>query len=203
MEYTQLYGSSYFQCQPLRALLSVRACSDNHLRKRCLSCFDCSLGKLHAQQEPSPGHATTIDNSGNSRPLHSCMGKACIRCNEQHFRLMALSFCPSCWNRMLEIVRGRNSKGSWPAKAAAKLRHVRAIIDLPNRTAIDRFMASETAACKALRFTRYGPNSIWFEGVLGGTEELSRMLARTLPGATLLDADSRPVTAGCISNPSA
>lgn len=95
---------------------------------------------------------------------------------------------------MLEVVRGRNSKGSWPAKAAAKLRHVSAIIDLPDRTAIDRFMASEAAACKALRFTRYGPNSIWFEGVLGGTEELSRMLARTLPESKIEDIEVLPIS---------
>lgn len=104
---------------------------------------------------------------------------------------------------MLEVVRGRNSKGNWPAKAASKLRHVSAIIELPDRSATNRFIFSETAANKALKFTRYGPNSIWLEGILAGTDELGLMVKRMIPGAVVLDAEAKQVTAGCLNNPAA
>lgn len=105
---------------------------------------------------------------------------------------------------MLEVVRGRNSKGNWPAKAAAKLRHVSATISLPSRAATERFMASETAKCKALRFTRYGPNMLWLEGVLGGTDELSRMLERILPESEIEDIRVMPISpSGTLFEPTA
>lgn len=190
--YELLYGRQYFQCAPMRCKLSVEACADNHRRGLNLACLTCPAGATHAETAPD-GLYQSADQSDDARGLRSSMGRSCIRCGEQQAgRLMAESFCPACWNRSLEVIAGKNSKGSWPVMAAAKLRRIEAIV-VADAEVLAEFLRSKFSQTKVLKWELVEPGAALLTGVLASRGELETMLGRVLPDATVEDFSERAI----------
>jgi hypothetical protein len=102
-------GLRFFRCTALRATLSTAGCERNFLRAQSSlvqagdwnPCLDCPLGALHAGVEFKP----------RSKLYHKDI---CCRCRRHSIRLIHGIACPSCYNRMLELEKGRNAKGTMP-----------------------------------------------------------------------------------------
>lgn len=192
VEYREMYGRKYFDCQPMRATLSIESCADNHRRGLNLACLHCPAGAKHATTAPD-GIYQAADQGSDARGLRQSMGRSCIRCNEQQAgRLMAQSFCTPCWNRALECVTGKNSKGSWPAMAAAKLRRIEAIV-VTDAEALAEFLRRKFASSKVMRWTVIEPGAALLEGIAASKAEVQLMLDRTMPDATIEDFTERAI----------
>lgn len=191
--YEVLYNRQYFSCLPLRAKLSVEACVANHRGGLCLPCLACPAGIKHATAIPNAGSVGKA-NSADSRSLRGCLGRACLRCGEHHAtRLVAGCFCTPCHNRALEVARGQNAKGTWPALAASKLRRIYAVINHDNVEELDEFLASGVGQSKALKIERLESGAIWIEGYLSSREELTTMFERILPGAQVAQYEAKQI----------
>jgi hypothetical protein len=108
-EFDALPGVKHFRCERMLASLSTSACANNWRiandqhdlrRERCLGC---STGALHAGEVGL-----------NMSPLRG--KKICARCHRTNARLIGKHLCPSCYNRALEVTKGRNSKGTKPVQ---------------------------------------------------------------------------------------
>jgi hypothetical protein len=118
----------YFDCAHY-GLLSAQACGCNYQSApasaklgRLTRCLDCPTGAKHAgkscrRRSSAPAH----------RSAQVAAAGACVRCRRDgrsagsrmvgHFRLVrGATLCVSCFNRELEILRGRNAKGAPPKK---------------------------------------------------------------------------------------
>lgn len=190
--YELLYGRRYFQCSPMRCKLSVEACADNHRRGLNLACLSCAAGAKHAQTA-ADGIYQASDQGSDARGLRQSMGRSCIRCNEQQAgRLMAESYCPACWNRSLEVIAGRNSKGTFPVLAAAKLRRIEAIV-VADAEALAEFLRRKFVSSKVLKWELIDSGAALLTGVAAGREELRQMLNRTMPDAEIADFTERAI----------
>jgi hypothetical protein len=115
----------FFRCGPLRSTLSDRACATNFLRSQrlhpdqvasCKGCANCELGALHAGvpfKRRSGLHGMSI----------------CTRCRKHSMRQIAGIHCPSCYNRALELAKGRNAKGTPPQCASLLARRIGVVVD--------------------------------------------------------------------------
>lgn len=106
-----LPGVQHFQCERLRASLSVGACADNWRRANSdrdiarLKCRGCQIGAEHAGE-----------SGANTHPLRGTT--TCGRCHRGASRLIHGHLCVSCYNRQRERLIGKNGKGSLPVKLA-------------------------------------------------------------------------------------
>ena len=102
--YFQIAGApgEYFQCQPMRATLSQRACAQMYAAKKSgradsihTHCRGCAVGALHAGERAAT-------------PLFGAL--ICPRCARGALRLVR-GVCVSCVNREYEVARNRNARG--------------------------------------------------------------------------------------------
>jgi len=116
-----LPGYQVLDCHRLRAALSPDACRDNFTNGKTLACLGCPVGAEFAGRTATPErqHAKfRIAGKSRAASISTCLWRRCIRCQRPAARLIASAYCPSCWNRTLELRRGRNAKGAWSAKTA-------------------------------------------------------------------------------------
>lgn len=107
-ELPELPGRAMFRCEPLKANLAVASCADMWRQaaqrgapERLDRCRNCHLGAKHAGVRDA-----------SLSPLHGAM--VCGRCHTGTTRLIHGHLCPSCYNRQLEYLKGRNAKGNAP-----------------------------------------------------------------------------------------
>ena len=120
------------------------------------------------------------------------------------YRLIGGIYCPGCYNRTREILKGFNSKGKAPWNTAEKLREAWAIITIPDaQSALDNLFAkklrsSETGFARRLRdnhapglpmFSAIYQQHLWINAVVTGDEELQRIVERLLPAAVIADSE--------------
>jgi hypothetical protein len=101
-------GLFFFECKKLHANLSIDACAESYKlaqkkesieHGRRFTCRKCEIGRCHSGEKP----ASTI------------FGKPfCVRCFKHNGRLITHGICLSCYNRGLELKRGRNRRGTKP-----------------------------------------------------------------------------------------
>ena len=104
-------GQKYFRCTPLRATLSVSSCASRwrgaNLDVKRIDpmnrCGGCRLGAEHAGERVIEVAAVQAH-------------RVCSRCLRPSSRLIHGVKCVSCFNRELEVVKGRNAKGLPPVK---------------------------------------------------------------------------------------
>lgn len=100
------------ECPPYRMQLLASRCADQwrsvagkprHKLERLQHCSGCPIGAARAgvRLEPTP------------------LPRFCCRCLTLSPRLISKRLCPSCYNRELEIRKGRNARGTVPTKAQA------------------------------------------------------------------------------------
>lgn len=143
MSYVKLDGvdGDYFECKPYRGLFSVESCARNWKAargavedsNRCL-CRNCSVGALHAGQEP----------------VRLTPKSMCARCGKTDQRLIRGAICVSCYNRERELLVGRNSKGAFPVHAK-RLRSLDISVRGASPSHIDRVCNPVEAAVIAFR----------------------------------------------------
>lgn len=117
-------GLRFFRCDRLRATLSTRGCEANFRRAQGAQvqagdwapCLDCPLGAQHAGVEFRP----------RSKLFHV---DVCARCRKHSMRLIHGLTCPSCYNRALELEKGRNAKGTMPTCRPLEAHRIAATID--------------------------------------------------------------------------
>lgn len=107
-----LPGVQHFECERLKASLSVAACSGNWRRanhERDLArhgCKGCKFGALHAGA-----------SGASCSPFRGL--RICGRCHSVASRLIGKHLCISCYNRQREFLVGKNAKGTRPVKLTA------------------------------------------------------------------------------------
>jgi hypothetical protein len=158
--------------------------------KRFVSCWHCPTGAANSGEQ----HAS------NQRP--------CIRCGSEYHRLMLGSICVSCWNRTIELARGRNSKGTWPAQLAAVLQSVSAIIETDDASIREALTPRRHARNHderlswmgdrrnmiALDLQRLESGVLWVHGYFRDRAELEAMLNRLMGGFfEVVEYDERPI----------
>lgn len=103
-----------FTCayQPGELRLSVESCADQwraaqkkkpEVWSSLSVCRGCAVGAQHA------GHADHV-----ALPSDSVGGSLCTRCHHPSSRIICGRWCPSCYNRTLEVRKGRNARGKKP-----------------------------------------------------------------------------------------
>lgn len=109
-EMPEVPGRPFFQCEKLRAKLSVPACAHRWRQashpqgaEQFSACVGCSIGAGHA------GEAPLVHSRWYRKPI-------CVRCARPSSRLINHRICPSCYNRAAELARGVNAKGTLPIK---------------------------------------------------------------------------------------
>jgi hypothetical protein len=187
IEYRIAYGLTLFNCDGLHASLSPTACSDNFINRRCFACHNCSIGRTHAgkapQSAPEPAH-----RSGE-----------CVRCGRQDVRRqIGSTHCMSCYNREREVLRGVNRKGQWPRVSAARLHRCQAI--LAGTDLLGKFRLASHFQYSQPEFphlTEDAPGRFVLTAIVTGIDELNRLLARRLPGATIVESTISPSFSEC------
>jgi hypothetical protein len=103
-------GAELFRCETFRATLSVASCGKRWRQTRDMSledrtaCYGCIVGAAHSGEEP--------DRRSRLYGL-----PICPRCRRRTMRRMIGNRrCINCYNREMELVRGKNSKGRPPRK---------------------------------------------------------------------------------------
>ena len=175
IEYRTAYGLTMFDCAPMRASLSPAACSDNYLNRKCLACADCTIGAVHS------GKAVA------AQPDAAHRSGECVRCLAQTTRRqVGAVLCMSCYNREREILRERNGKGAYPRHIAAHLHRCEAT--LAGDDLLEKFqLPGQHSQTASPRLSQVAPGTYRLESIVTGLDELSRLLARRVPGATLLE----------------
>lgn len=112
----ELPDKPMIRCERLKATLQVTACSARWTEanakgasERLDLCKNCQLGAKHA----GAGEISLSPLRGMS---------ICARCHQGATRMIGGHLCPSCYNRELEVRKGRNAKGSKPMKHPPLLR---------------------------------------------------------------------------------
>ena len=110
--YIQLVpGKQHFRCERQRATLSTEACASNWREgnhenaESRMGCRNCPIGAVHA------GEALASMSAFKGTPT-------CARCHRGAERLIHGMHCVSCYNRQLELMKGRNAKGTAPSRLA-------------------------------------------------------------------------------------
>lgn len=129
------------RCDAYRMQLLPSRCADQwrsvagkprHTLERLQHCSGCQVGAQRAGVRPEPV------------PLP----RFCCRCLTLSPRLIGKRLCPSCYNRQLEVEKGRNARGTAPVKAPP-VRPVALLVD-GQRREVEAVNALE-AALFALR----------------------------------------------------
>jgi hypothetical protein len=174
--YREIYGIEVFDCAALRATLGREQCADNFKLRRCVSCWNCTIGRHHAG----------IKKVAPTRPP-----KICLRCGttDSH-RLIGGSLCPSCYNRQSELVRGKNGKGCWPTVTAQKLRWVHALVRFQpakHCKQVGNLPDPERSGLPGVELIE--PGVYFVRMVSTGRDEFSRWMARHHPNGVVIDYD--------------
>jgi hypothetical protein len=189
------YGLTVFDCQSLRATIQPHHCAANWTaRKDGSQCIACPIGAIHSGNPP----ATVQTVPPNSR-------QPCCRCSQMPtYRLIGGIFCPGCYNRTREVLKGFNSKGKFPWQTADKLRDAWAIITVPDAQSAlaalfsKKTISGDTGFAHGLKiehapglplFRVIYPQHLWIEAVVTGAEELQRIVERLLPRAVIADSE--------------
>lgn len=104
--------------------MPVAACSRRFAERAALACHGCALGAHHVAETGTAASVRQRSGMPVPRSLAACISRRCLRCERPAARLLYGALCISCCNRQLELVRGRNGRGSLPRVAAERLRHV-------------------------------------------------------------------------------
>jgi len=185
--YRIAYGFTMFDCTALHASLSPANCADNFINRRCFACVGCSIGATHSgkatQSTPEPAH-----RSGE-----------CIRCGQKDVRRqIGSTHCMSCYNRQLEVLRGVNRKGQWPRVSAARLHRCVATLSGDSLLAAFRLEGHHQHSQPEFpRLTQIAPGRFVLTAVVTDALELSRLVARRLPGAVILASTIFPSFSEC------
>lgn len=117
-------GRQHFDCQPLRGALSTADCAKRWaVAPKGSACADCRLGQLH-HSDHLPTSSTTVQQA--------CPHNACLRCGRTDLRIIHIhGLCVSCANRRLEVLRGRNGRGTRPQKFALPRFELEAVVKMP------------------------------------------------------------------------
>lgn len=106
--FPELPDRPMFRCERRQATLQVQSCAgmwtqanDKAAPERLDQCKNCPLGAKHA----GVGEISLSPLRGMS---------ICARCHTGTTRLIRRHLCPSCYNRELEYVKGRNARGTLP-----------------------------------------------------------------------------------------
>ncbi len=127
-----------FRCEKRQLTLSRRGCARLHESASCerpqpwegrAACRLCRTGaenrhKFLGGPPPTPGPTFAAAEA---------WGPVCVRCRRISDRLIRQRLCPSCYNRQLEVVTGRNAKGNRPALTDVLRPHAVAIVDTDGR----------------------------------------------------------------------
>lgn len=196
VRYFEFYqGITGFECAALRATIQPHHCAANWTARRDGSrCIACPIGAIHSGKPSS----TVQPTPPNSR-------QPCCRCGQRPtYRLIGGTFCPGCYNRSREVLKGRNGKGKLPWMTAEKLREACAIIAVPDaKSALDelfskRAVSSNTGFASSLKiehmpglpmFCVIYPQHLWIDAIVTGLDELQRIVERLLPGAVIADSE--------------
>lgn len=114
-------GIELVECPPYRMQLLPSRCANQwqsvagkprHTLERLQHCSGCPIGAERAgvRLEPTP------------------LPRFCCRCLTLSPRLIGKRLCPSCYNRGLELEKGRNARGTAPVKMRP-LQHVVLTVD--------------------------------------------------------------------------
>lgn len=190
-DYREIYGKVYFDCPELKATLAVDACAKNFTTGHALACLKCPIGRKHAAGA-SMERCGSWGEDGRMFSLAECIATKCIRCGGAATKPIMGAYCVSCWNRTLEVVRGRNCKGAWPKLTASKMRRVSALVEVTPKV-WEKFLRKESARTKAMIFESCGKGSIFVSGVIGEGGEFGRLLDVILPGSQVRDIEFEPV----------
>lgn len=102
---------NYFTCSTMKATLAQHRCASMYREAKAIKsrearpiekCIGCDIGAHHAGEAPPSKLALVIG------------GMTCARCHQPSSRLVCSGICVSCFNRQLEIKKGRNAKGAPP-----------------------------------------------------------------------------------------
>lgn len=179
-----LPGYIGFDCPRLRATLSAANCADNWRHRKCLSCNGCPIGAEHAGEKPAPPTRTRLP---------------CVRCGRSDLRLLSRCLCISCYNRLREAVKMRNSKGTIP-EIARRLHRAYAIVAHPSPHSALQAMAQRHDGHTYKFDTQNGlpafsvldKGSLWLSVVTTGAEEAGAMVERLLPDGAIEDMEVGP-----------
>lgn len=189
-------ADSMVRCEPLRASLSLNSCAESFARRQHLACMGCPLGAARlAVVRWSEGQelAPPRNKDTRRRGLASCMGQRCIRCRKQAWRLLYGALCVSCANRAMEVTRGCNAKGRWPARISSQLRHVTADFAAQSiSTIIPR-------ARHGPRIEQVAPGRWRLQWLMSSERELGDCIRLLAPSGVLLHAVWEPCIAPAAS----
>ncbi len=95
-------GVEYFRCDRLSAEFSTESCAKRwraSQAKECLGmpCYRCPIGAAHA-----------------GKPAKAKPPSDCVRCGKWAGKLVRGLLCVPCYNRQLEVLRGRDRRGRSP-----------------------------------------------------------------------------------------
>ena len=185
IEYRDVCGHLLFDCAGLKASLSPASCADNFTQRRCFACTDCEIGQIHA------GKATQTQPDASHRPC------VCTRCGKKDTRRQVGGvLCMSCYNREREVLRGRNGKGCFPRVVAAHLH--RCTATLAGDDLLEKFqLPGQHLPPASPSIIQIAPGQYLLDAIVTGTDELSRLLARRLPGAHIREAHIGPSFLEC------
>lgn len=176
----------YFECPNKKTLiLSTQSCGQFYLSAQAQSrdveaghelfdCINCPLGRTHAD----------CDDKLMRQPRN----RTCTRCGRGDLRLIGRTLCVGCFNRSREVLRGKNSKGSYPARIAAGLHYAHAIIR--DESGDDDFEKINDNGLPNI--TQLEPDFYWITGLFSGREEFDEALARLMPGASIVEFELSP-----------
>jgi len=148
IEYFPMEGvpGRYFQCPAYGTTMSDSFCGRSYqdakrqAEPRHPACRGCAVGALHAGDK--------------APPPASMLGRLlCCRCHRSTRRLLHGALCISCYNRELEVIKGRNAKGRPPVHAIPTHHQTLLIIGLagPKLVNFDRVADVLEAMLRVLR----------------------------------------------------
>lgn len=108
-----LEAPATFQCDRLRMRLTTTSCAGfwraaqklpRDSGRNIVNCKGCPVGAANAGQPIAQSRVAWTEADGGT----------CIRCWKTGRKMVSGRICVSCYNRQLEVVKGRNRKGSRP-----------------------------------------------------------------------------------------
>ncbi len=132
-----------------------------------MSCFRCSIGQANSAAPPKKSE------------------RACLSCGRLSNKLVLKAFCPSCWNRRLELVRGYNGKGAPLREVSKGIYRINAFIEVEaGSIAAARALFCSyrgrafVAHTRPIRFDYEAPGLIWSSGIFKTEAEIIGIFAR-------------------------
>ena len=95
------------------------------------ACRTCEIGAANAGKPHDP-----------FVEIRDELKRICTRCGKVSSRIICQVFCPSCYNRNREVRIGRNRKGAFPVKTAARLRMVSVVVARGDDVTVEERQAS-------------------------------------------------------------